>query len=56
MLAEDLRPLKRARKSPCNQVGQKKKESEKEIGMGPAPLQGAVKEARFLHPGKSPHQ
>ena len=47
---------KRARKPPHNWVGQKKKEKErKESGQDLCSKDGAVKEDRFLHPGKSPH-
>ena len=53
-LAEDLRLPKRARKPPHNWVGQKRKKRrererrKKEIRMGPALLEGAVKEERNL--------
>ena len=50
---------KRARKSLCNQVGQKEKEKNKKKGRNwegtCTPWEGAVKEERCLHPGKSPH-
>ena len=45
----------RARKSPCNRVGQKKIEKKKvtkESCRDLCPWQGAVKEERFLHPGR----
>ena len=39
----------RARKSPCNRVGQKKKEKKKDkgIGTGPAPLGGSCEGEKF---------
>ena len=47
----------RARKSPRNRVGKKKKEKKvrKQSGQDLCPWEGAVKEGRFLHPGKPPH-
>ena len=49
--------FERARKSPCNQIGQKKKEKKevrKESGWDLPPRKELWK--RFPHPGKSPHQ
>ena len=45
----------KARKSSHNQV-EKKKKVRKELGWDLHPWEGALKEERFLHPGKSPHQ
>ena len=61
LLNTDKRPQlsKRARKAQCNKVGQKKNETKNERErhwMGPVPGEGAVKEERFLYPGKSSHQ
>ena len=50
----DVQTSERARKPPCNWVGQKEKRESKELGQGLHSREGAVEE-RFLHPGKSPH-
>ena len=44
----------RARKSPWNQAGQKgEKKARKKLGQDLYPQEGAIKEARFLHPMRS---
>ena len=53
-------PTERARKSPCKLGSRKKKENNKvrkdESGTVLHPGKGAVKEERFLYPGKPPHR
>ena len=47
---------KSAKKSPCNWEGQKQsKKKRKESRQDLYPREGAMKEERFLHPGRSPH-
>lgn len=45
----------RTRKSPHKHNRGEQKKVRKELGWDLHPREGAVKEERFLHPGKSPH-
>ena len=56
MLAENLKPPKRARNSWHNQVEQKKKEREKESGQDSLSWEGAGKEKGNPHPEKQPNK
>lgn len=53
----DLRPLKEQENLHISITGENKRQKKvrKELGWDLHPREGAVKEERFLHPGKSPH-